>query len=188
MNEQRSVLPIIWFLLKFLVLAAALVVVWWSLLPWYGYLLGQLAGGLARFVLGVPIVALRLEAQGLLNTDSMLAFDILTPDGASHITRKLEIALLVTNMVPYLALVLATSGIALARRVRILLIGAAILMAGHIFFLTLPLRYQEFLQRHSEIPTSITQFFLILPVLLWLGLAFRDKIAAYLADEEKPQS
>ncbi len=164
--------------LRFLVLAAILTPLWWLLIPAYGYALVQVGGILLRTFFGVAIEAGRLDAHGVLNTDSLLVFVVAGRE------KLLPIALLVTNMAPYLALVMATPSLSLARRLRILAIGASILAAGHLLFIVLVFRFQEVLQAASEAPTAIIQFYLTLPFLLWIVLAYWDRIGAYLNEDE----
>jgi exosortase/archaeosortase family protein len=150
---------------------------WWLLLPYYGYVILQASGGILRFVLREPILAGHIVASGLLNTETQVVFVL----PAGH-ERAMPIALLVTNLAPYWALVLATSGLGLWRRFRILAYGSGILFAGHILFIVLIFRFQESWQRDSELPTAIIQFFLTLPFLLWVIFAYWDHIANYLRE------
>lgn len=117
----------------------------------------------------------------LLNIDARLVFAI-EKDGAGTGELRFPIALLVTNMAPYLALVLATPGLRLLRRLFILILGAAILFAGHILFVVLALYYREAIAAAPHIPHAIAQFYLTLPFLLWIILAYWGKITASLAD------
>jgi hypothetical protein len=170
MNKRRGRGPL-WFCVKFLVFVSVLVTLWWwFVLPAYGWLLMQLTGGVLKFVVGLPIEAGRIDAKGVFNTGTDLVFCV---DGRD---RVLHIALLATNVPPYLALVLATAGLAFGRRLRVLLYGCAILCAGHAIFIVTVMRFQAQLMRASEIPTAVTQFFLTLPFLLWIAFAYWDKI------------
>lgn len=188
MNGGGRITGLIFFLARFLVLAGLLVAAWWSLLPYYGQLLTQVTGITARLALGVPITGVAVEAKGLLNTETLILFQ-LTEHDTHVVERKMPIALLVTNLVPYLALVLATSGLGLARRLRVLALGTGIIVAGHCLFITLLLAFQEQLKAYSEVPTATIQFFLALPFLLWIWFVYSDRIGAYLAEEgaESPE-
>jgi exosortase/archaeosortase family protein len=159
------------FCLKFLVIVVVLVVAWWSLLPVYGYFLLQASGAILRHVMGVPILAGWIETGGVLNTDSWMYFRI---EGVND--KKTALALLITNLPPYLALVLATPGLRWVRRLLILIYGCAILVAGHILFLVVVLRFQEALREYSELPTAVMQFYLTLPFLLWIVFAYWQRL------------
>lgn len=159
------------FCLKFLAFVVVLVVVWWLLLPYYGQVLLQVTGVSLKYLLGVPIESGRIEAGGLLNTGTTLIFSV-----EGH-ERRMHIALLATNVPPYIALVLATAGIAWKRRLRILGYGCGILCFFHAAFITVALRWQDALMQASEIPTAMVQFFLTLPFMLWIVFAYWDHIA-----------
>lgn len=166
------------FVVKFLVGIVVLVAIWWQLaLPVYGALLGNVSGLIARVLLGVPVENSFLIAQGLFNTDSLLQFAI-----GEH-RPAMPIALLITNLPPFVALVLATPKIAWRRRARILAIGCGILVAGHIAYIAVLLRFQESLKLHPQIPVAVTQFFLTLPFLLWITLAYWGRISALLNEK-----
>ncbi|HDP35853.1 MAG TPA: hypothetical protein ENN29_12185 [Candidatus Hydrogenedentes bacterium] len=104
----------------------------------------------------------------------------------------MPIALLVTNLPPYVALVLATAGLAWKKRARILVYGCAILIFFHVLFIILALRFQDAMLQVSEIPTAVTQFFLTLPFMLWIVFAYWERIISMGQDkparQEEPQS
>jgi len=180
MSPGRRKRGVLLFCFKFLVLVSVFSVVWWWLLPYHGWVLMQLSGGILRNLLGVPIDYGRIEAAGILNTQSLLRFGIGQEEPA------MPIALLVTNVPPYLALVLATAGIALRRRIRILALGTGILMAGHVLFIVLALQLRLAGATGGavgELPTALAQFYLTLPFLLWLAFAYWDQIAQYIGEE-----
>lgn len=158
------------FCLKFIVLAPVLTAVWWLLIPQYGWFLVQASGSILRFALGEPIQAGWIAVDGLFNTKSNLVFSL--PDK----TRSLPIAQLVTNIPPYLALVLATTGLGRWRRLRILGYGVAILSLGHILYIVVLSHWQEQLMHATEIPVAVMQFFLTLPFLLWIVFAYWDRL------------
>ena len=182
MNGERKMLGLFLFMLRFIVLAVVLVCAWWSVLPLYGQVLVQAAGGAARFGFGVPVTGVAVHAEGLLNTGTVILFQL--TDSEQHvIERKMPVALMVTNLVPYLALVLATAGLALRRRLLVLLYGALIIVAGHILFITMLLSFQDSLKQVAEISTATIQFFLVLPFLLWIWFVYSERIAGYLSEE-----
>lgn len=160
------------FCATFLVSVTVLVILWWTVLPIYGYLLLQAAGGILRYGFRAPIEAGYIHAAGLFNTDSMLVLR------AAGRERSMPLALLITNIPPYVALVLATSGLRRWRRVRILAYGCGILAAGHVLYIVILFQFQDILQRASEVPTAIIQFFLTLPFLLWIVFAYWDRMMA----------
>ena len=170
MSSDTSIKHVLLFCLRFLVFVVLLVAAWWLLLPFYGYLLVQTSGALLRFVLGMDITAGYTVAGGVLNTETRLVFHV----GA--IERALPVGLLATNLPPYVALVLATKGMRLAYRLRVLLYGCGILVAGHVLFIVVLMRFQEILRDASEVPTAVMQFYLTLPFLLWIVFAYWDRL------------
>lgn len=158
------------FCLKFLVAVIALVMLWWWLLPYYGYVLLQATGIPLRYLFGMAIEAGRVEASGLMRTGTQLIYTI-----AGH-ERSMHIALLATNVPPYAALILATAGLGWLRRIRILLQGVGILCLFHMLFIIVALRFQDDLLKVSEIPSAIILFFLTLPFMLWIVFAYWDRI------------
>lgn len=177
---RRKLIAVFQFCRTFLELTIILSVLWWLLMPHYGFALAQLSGGVLLNGLGVPVEAARIEPGGILNTESVLVIVLEGHD------LKFPIALLITNMAPYLALVLATPGLRLFRRLFILVLGAGLLMAGHIAFIVLALFYREAIATAPNIPTAVAQFYLTLPFLLWIILAYWGKITASDAGLEQP--
>jgi len=158
------------FCLKFLACVVVLEILWLLALPYYGQVLLQLAGVPLRYVFGVPIEAGRIEAQEILNTGTKLVYTI------NSIDRSMSLAKLAANIPPYVALVLATSGLLWKRRLGILVYGCAILCGFHALFIVIVLRFQEALLHVSEIPTAVIVFFLTLPFMLWIVFAYWDRI------------
>lgn len=166
------------FGVRFAISIVVCAVLWWWFLPVYGRALLAISMWILRWSTSLLIDGGRIEPHGLLNTETRLIFEMAGREPA------LPIALLVTNIPPYIALVLATAGLRFWRRLRILAYGCGILMAGHVTFIVVVLRYQSELQRASEIPIAIIQFFLTLPVLLWIVFAYWDQMMRYLAAQE----
>ncbi|MCK5860906.1 MAG: hypothetical protein KAH38_00380 [Candidatus Hydrogenedentes bacterium] len=164
------------FCIKFILFVAVLVVLWWLFLPWYGKALLQVTGMPLKDIFGMPIESGSIDVSGLLNTNTTLTFII-----AGH-QRTMSIALLVTNLPPYIALVLATAGITWKRRLLILIYGCGILCFFHVAFIILALRFFSIMTTGSEIPTAIAQFFLTLPFMLWIVFAYWDKLAAFITE------
>jgi hypothetical protein len=97
----------------------------------------------------------------------------------------MPVALLVTNLPPYVALIFATAGITMKRRLLILFYGCAILCFFHIAFIVLAMRLASIMTAGSEIPTAVVQFFLTLPFMLWIVFAYWNKLAEFFTDSEK---
>lgn len=171
MKRQSTLRFLILFAAKFLLLSLVLVPLWWLCIPGYGWLLVQGCGSVLKYVLGVPVLAGHIEAKGILNTGSELVFYL--KDREPH----MEIALLVTNLPPYVALVLATPGLTWRRRLRVIAGGCALLVAFHAVFIVVMLRFGPQMHSAGELPTAVSQFFLTLPFLLWIVLAYwgRDR-------------
>lgn len=175
-QKKRWGLPA--FCAKFLVFVIVLVIIWWMLLPYYGQLLLQASGIPLRHLFQMPIVAGRIEAEGVLNTNTSLIFTL------EERSRSMRIALLVTNVPPYIALVLATVGLGWKRRARILLYGCGILCFFHVAFIVVAMRFQDAMMRVSEIPTAVVQFFLTLPFMLWVVFAYWDRLLSLGQEKE----
>jgi hypothetical protein len=187
MGRGNRILDLLYFLARFLVLAPIIVAIWWSLIPYYGYLIVQVAGSVDRFVFGMPITAVAVRPEGILNTGTNIVFQI-TPPGGEMFERSCPLALLVTNLVPYVALVLATLGLALRQRLKVLLAGGGIIIAGHLLYVILFVRFKEVLMQNSELVTSTLQFFIVLPFLLWIWFVYSERIAAYLAESDADEA
>lgn len=187
MSAARRLGGLLFFVVRFLVLAVVLVIGWWAVVPYYGWVIAQISGSIAHFALGMKIFAVGyiLEPDTVLNTGTRIFFQVPAPD-KPYAQLEMPVALLVTNLAPYVALVLASAGITLRRRVIVLLYGGAIIVSGHILFITILLRFQDALKQHSEIATSTIQLFLVMPVILWVWFVYSEKIGAYL--EEADQS
>lgn len=161
------------FGLRFIIIITGCALLWWWLIPVYGRVLLVICTWLFHWAVRMPVEGGRIDPMGLFNTETRLVFYMQGREPA------LPIALLVTNIPPYIALVLATAGLRLWRRLRILCYGSAILMVGHVAFIVVVLRYQEALQRASEIPVAIIQFFLTLPFLLWIVFAYWEQLMRF---------
>lgn len=161
---------ILWFGGKFCLFLAVLAPLWWLLIPAYGWLLVQGCGSVLKFGLGMPIQAGHIDARGILNTGSLLVFNL--PEREA----SMKIALLVTNLPPFIGLVLATTGLALRRRLKVLAVGTGVLVGTHVLFIVVMLRFGAQLQAVAEIPTAVSQFLLTLPFLLWIVLAYWRRV------------
>lgn len=143
---------------------------WWLCLPFYGWLLIQTCGSVLRGIFGLGIVAGYVQVQGILNTESLLVFHV----GERALTMKF--ALLVTNLPPFLALIVATPCLDWRQRLRVFLEGSAILVAVHFAYVVIALRFADVLANHDAVATAMSQFLLTLPFLLWTTLAYWKKI------------
>lgn len=166
---------------KFLVFVVPATVLWWLVLPYYAWVLVQVTGGILRLGLGEAIEYGRVEVAGILNTSSMLIL------GVEGVPRKMAVALLVTNVPPFVALVLATDGLGWRRRLKILAIGNGILAVGHVAFIVYSLHFLGVTTAREvpAIPMAVLQFYLTLPFLLWLVLAYWERLAGYLGEAGK---
>jgi len=163
--------PVPWRMLtafgaKFCLALLVLAPLWWLCLPGYGWLLVQGCGSALKWGLGMPILAGHVDVRGILNTKSLLTFYV--GDREQH----MKFALLVTNLPPFLALVIATPALKWKRRITIAATGAAILVAGHALYVVVALRFGGVLAANSEVATAISQFFLTLPFGLWITMAY----------------
>ncbi|MBI2424061.1 MAG: hypothetical protein HYV27_14620 [Candidatus Hydrogenedentes bacterium] len=179
MVRSHGIRDLFLFCAKFLVLVAPLTALWWWLLPHYGWLLIQAGGGILRFVLGVPILAGRIDPAGILNTASVMIFDVAGEEV------KAKITVVITNVPVYWALIFATPQILPRRRALILLGGSALLVAGHIAFIVYAIRFGSAVGAASQIPTAVVQVFITLPFLLWIILAYWDKLVGAFNEDPK---
>lgn len=154
---------------KFSLVLLVLAPLWWLCLPGYGWLLVQGCGSALKWGLGMPILAGHVEVRGILNTESMLTFYV------GEREQHMKFALLVTNLPPFLALVMATPALTWKRRLRIVLVGSVILVVGHALYVVVALRFGAFLVANSEVATAISQLFLTLPFGLWIAMAYWKK-------------
>lgn len=178
MAEELRIRSVALFFVKFLGLAPICLVLWWSLLPYYAHGLAITCTAILEHASLEPIHGVNVVAQGKVNTETILAF---TLDGRE---RSIAVGLLATNVAPYVALVLATAGIRLARRLCILALGTGILILGHGVYLLVAFLFAEAISESPDIPTAIAQLFLTLPFLLWIVLAYWDRVVAVFATNE----
>ncbi len=158
--------PIARFAIRFLLASLLLVPLWWIAVPAYGWLLVQGCGTLLRSLFGMNITAGNIEVAGIMNTESLLTLYV------GERPTSMKFVQLITNVPPFIALVLATPGLTLRRRAIALILGCAILCGGHALFIIIALRFVAAFQHGTEIPTAVAQFFLTLPFLLWIMLAY----------------
>jgi len=162
--------------LKFAVLAPICLVVWLWLLPAYTWLLGQATGLVLRVVLRVPIETVVVTRDGFLNTGTALAYALTN----GHQPTMHDVGKLVTNVAPFIALVLSTSGLGLWRRVKVAVLGFVIIFLFH--GLTIVLRFVSTGSKLA-LPNTIGFIAVTLPFLLWIVLAYWDKLVVYFNDQ-----
>ena len=179
-SEARRGRGIFLFVLKFFLLAPVILYLWWAyLLPPYSWILGQTSGLLINLFSDHSIEAMRVEAddRGILNTLSLLVF---IEDGQS---RPFPVSFLVDSFPPFVILVLATAGLSLLRRSLILLGGSLILFVGNAIYIAVVYIHAQSISRAPEIGNAVGQFWLTLPFVLWILLAYWDRIGTYFQEE-----
>lgn len=158
----RSVLI---FALRFTAAILVIAPLWWLAMPAYGWALLQLCGAFLKWILGVSIEAGRVEPSGVLNTGTALVYQI------GGVESRLALARLVTNLAPFLALIIATPGRPLRWRTTAALGGGGLLVVLHGAYIILALRLRDTIAIHPEAATALSQFMLTLPFLLWAAAA-----------------
>ncbi len=164
---------------KFLLFAVVLAVAWWSFLPVYSWALMEVVGIILRTFAHVPIEAGEIRKAGILNTESLLAYRI------AGTWLAIPVALLITNIPPYTALVMATAGLSWRRRLANLGYGCTLLVFGHVVFLlwAVLIRWwqvqagQGVSGEPPQIYAAVLQFYLTLPFLLWIVFPYWDKLS-----------
>lgn len=170
---------IAFFCLKFTVFLSVLLFLWWwKVQPQYVGLIGRITSAILRYIASVPIEAMIIEIDpaGVMSTKTILVWVI---EGRQY---PFDVSYLVANIPPYFALVLATPGLAIKRLLKVLLIGLAILAAGHILFLVLAFVFSAQIQKSPELPTAIGLFLMTMPFVLWIALAYWDKVKLLLEE------
>jgi hypothetical protein len=182
--KRHPAREILFILLKFLIIAPICMVLWWwALLTVYSRLLGQVTGMILLYVVRIPVEAVKLvSGEGILNTNMLLQFTV----GGRPVL--IETGLLTTNIVPFCALVLATPRLGWKRRLSVLLLGTAILVAGHVLYLVLALIFSKEISEHPQIPKALGQLFLTLPFLLWIVLAYWQQLGALIGLKTKEKA
>jgi len=177
-REGKGRGAVLLFLLKFCVIAAVLLGVWWVVQPAYVSVVGNAAGLAIRYIAGINLegVEVAVDKTGVLNTKTSLIYHY---EGRPV---AIKVAFLVSNLPAYLALILATGGIGWKRRVRAWAIGSAILIMGHMAFLAIMFTFSREVRAAPEIPTAFGMFVMTLPFLLWIVLAYWERAAAWMGD------
>ncbi len=170
--QRKTLLPLVRtlaFCAKFIVVVVPLVCIWWWLIPIYGWILVQISGFILRTMMGIPILAGGIRPSGFLNTASTIYFVI----QGYEFEKASPVALLITNLPPFISLMLITRMSWLSRLKKIIW-GSGIIILGHILFIVIVLRYQEILKEYNELPVAVIQFYLTMPFMLWIAMVFKD--------------
>jgi F0F1-type ATP synthase assembly protein I len=159
--------------LRFIPILAIVGYLWWQIMPSYAWLLGHLVRGIVNFQ-DPAITAVAVEVKGLFKTGTELTLQ----RGSEEASRGITIAMLVTNVAPFIALVMATPGLTWNRRGRAIVIGCGCLFLAHLLFLLM-----AFYTTRNEPATALAQICLTLPFPLWIGLVYWHRIASLLAHD-----
>jgi hypothetical protein len=157
---------------RFIILAPVCLVLWLLVLPYYAWGLAYVSEIFLKYVLQYPIMDVTATAAGYLNTGTKITFELATVNRSMP-----DVGHLTTNLAPFVALVLATSGLRLTRRLKILAIGTPIILLSHA--LTVILRFTA---GRTPLPTAIGFISITLPFLLWIVLAYWGKISSFLQE------
>lgn len=177
MNQSSHHRGILIFCLKFAVFAPVCMIIWWTVVPSYVWVLGQVCAAIIIHAAGIPIEAMKVTSEGVLNTKIILIFF------SENHRQSIEIARFVNNLPPFVSLVLATPGLGFARRMKVLAIGIAMLFASHAVFLVPFYVFARRIENAPELPLAFGMFLLTLPFILWIALAYWDKVTAFFDDE-----
>lgn len=181
MNKGPKPRSILAFCLKFALIAPICMIVWWMIVPTYAWLLGQFCAGLIVRLFGLPIEAMEITSEGVLNTKTVLVFF-----HEGH-RQTIEIGRFVNNLPPFAALVLASPGLGFLRRLKVLATGTAILLASHVAFLIPFYVFARRIRQAPELPLAFGMFLLTLPFILWIALAYWGEVTAFFEEEKNTQ-
>lgn len=164
------------FVLRFSIIAPGVLVLWWLLVPAYVWALGQVSGGIINSIVDAPLEAMKVISDGILNTHTSLVYFV---EGRE---RTIEIAFIVNNVPSFVTLVLATAGLGFRKRLGILAIGMAILIADHFLFLVSSYVFRAQIAESPEVFVAFGKFSLTLPFVLWIVLAYWEGILALFSE------
>ncbi len=180
MEKPVTVSRIGLFCLGLLALIPLCLVLWGMVLPAYAKALGAVASAILRGLSGAPIDGYSVEAEGLFNTGTRLAFEVGGRQPA------LDVGALVFNVPPFVALMVLTPGLRPRRRALSVAAGTIVLALGHTAYIVLAFLYAPRIAASPEIPTALGEVFLTLPFLLWILLGYWDRLAPLLRDPAPP--
>lgn len=166
MKRQRRWRRVLVFGLRFFLAAPACLAVWWFVLPFYAHALGVLCRPVINLGTGPRVTSVDVARSGVLDTKTALCFE--TDSG----TRRLAIGQLVTNVAPFAALMLATGGLGVRRRLGLTLLGLAVLGGAHAAFVLLAFTLANTGRSGTDLPVAFGQLVITLPFLLWLVLCW----------------
>ncbi len=182
MSGKSGIGQVAFFCVKFLAFSSVLLFLWWWMMqPVYARLIGWISGTLLSAFAGIPVDSTHVEVdpKGVLSTKIDLVFMV------GQDVYPIAVGSIIANIPPYLALVLATPGLGVRRLLKVLAIGLGILGAGHVIFLVLMFTFMEKLQEAPEVPTAIGLFLMTLPFMLWIVLAYWDKVMALFEEPDE---
>jgi len=163
-----------WLCVKFAILAPLCLVLWLMVLPYYSSALGEVSLLPLRTCFGYDISDVQTTVDpGVLNTGTRMVFTI-----SGRYRMMPDVGHLTANIAPFIALILATTGITLRRRFTALGIGVGIIFVSHV--LTILLRFTA---GRTPFPTAIGFISITLPFLLWIVLAYREKVMEFLLEQ-----
>ena len=170
-KPERNILRLC---LQFIVLAPVCLVLWLLALPAYTWLVGQAAFPILKHLFHYPLLGVSVTKAGFLNIETSLSYAM------GEVVRTMpDMGHLLTNIAPYIALILATPRIRPLKRLGILLAGTGIMFVFHVATIVL-----RFTAGRTSLPTAIGFIAITLPFLLWIVLAYWDKLIAYLAADD----
>ncbi|MDZ4860825.1 MAG: hypothetical protein SGI88_17755 [Candidatus Hydrogenedentes bacterium] len=165
MVRQNNIRRVILFALRLAIIAPAVLVIWGLCLPAYAWFIGQCASMVLN-IFGHGIERVVVDAEGLLNSKTKMGFVL----GERMPTTP--IALVVSNIATFVALVLATRRLGWRDRGWAVALGVAVLAASHVTHVVVFFAFAKGIQQHPQVPTAIAQIFISLPFLLWIALVF----------------
>jgi hypothetical protein len=166
MAQESRLTGCLWFCAKLVVLAPACLVIWWLAFPAYAWVVGNVSRVALAYAAGYPIERVAIRASGILNTGTTLGFTV------GGRTPSAPVANIMSNTAVFIALVLATAGIAWKRKWISLAAGALILFVTHVVYAVFWFTFGPAIERNPQIPMAIGQIFVTLPFVLWIAMAY----------------
>ena len=168
-------------LAKFFAFVPIVATLWWFIMPVYLHIAGETSAWTLRTMFARPLDGASVERDSRDRTPSALSMPVLVYHNNEARIPLRDAWSLAANVVPFIALVLATPGLGMKRILRVLATGFAILAAGHIVYLVLIVLFAGNIAKASQVPTAVAQAFLTLPFLLWIVLAYGRQTRALFA-------
>jgi hypothetical protein len=164
----------LWLCLRFLVFAPICLVLWLMMLPAYTWLVCYATFPILKYVFQFPIEGVAVTKAGFLNMETSLTYPM-----GQYMRVMTDMGHLLTNIAPYVALILATPKLNWLRRFRILGAGVGVIFVFHVVTILL-----RFMAGKTSLPTAFGFIAITLPFLLWIVLAYWDKLIAYLGSDD----